>query len=117
MRLLFLAALALMMCQGHMLAQQGGNAVYGQGYNQSIGKTTGTGQRYLTDTTFLIEGSVLMNIIADDYVVTFGVEEEASTIKECNEKIDKRINGFTTALEKLGLKQSDIYVDMTTQHK
>ena len=98
-------------------AQQGGNFLYGQNYNQTFGKESATDKRFLTDSTFTIEGSVLMNVIADSYVATFGVAEESTTLKDCNEKIEKRIQGFTAELLKLGVAQTDIYIDMTTQNK
>ncbi|MDP9077290.1 MAG: hypothetical protein M3O71_07710 [Bacteroidota bacterium] len=38
-------------------------------------------------------------------------------MQESNRRIDKRINGFISALLKLNIAQKDIYVDMTTQNK
>jgi uncharacterized protein YggE len=70
---------------------------------------------YLTDSTFFINASVLINVIADNYVATFGVAESATTLKDANTKIDDRIQKFISALKKIGVLQADIYVDMTTQ--
>ncbi|MBK9981765.1 MAG: SIMPL domain-containing protein [Saprospiraceae bacterium] len=95
--------------------QQSGNSVYGQGYTK--GKMPGKETLYLSDSTFIIEASVLQNVIADGYVATFGLAEEATTLKECNEKIDKRIKDFTSQLTKMGVAKTDIYVDMTSQNK
>ncbi len=95
--------------------QQSGNSVYGQGYSK--GKFPGKETLYLSDSTFIIEASVVQNVIADGYVATFGLAEEAPTLKECNEKIDKRIKDFTSQLSKMGVAKTDIYVDMTSQNK
>lgn len=96
-------------------AQLSGNIVYGQ--NNSIEKKRSLDKLYLTDSTFLVEAAVMENIIADQYVVTFGVSEEAATVSACNEKIEKRIQSFISDLKKMGHSESDIYVDMTTQNK
>ena len=96
-------------------SQKAGNSVYGQNY--SYGKQAGTGNLYISDSTFLIEASVMSNVKADEYVVTFGVDEEAATLKECNEKIEKRIQAFAADLVRKGIPLRDIYVDMTTQNK
>ena len=60
---------------------------------------------------------MVQNVIADGYVATFGLAVESSTLKECNDKIDKRIKDFTNELTKLGVAKTDIYVDMTSQNK
>jgi len=106
--LLFIATLS---------AQQSGNAVYGQGYNATKGKFPTKESLYLSDSTFIIEASVVENVIADGYVATFGLAEEGSTLKECNERIDKRIKQFTDDLAKMGVAKTDYYIDMTSQNK
>ncbi len=96
-------------------AQHSGNIVYEKSNN--IESKRNSSMHYLTDSTFVIEAGVLANVTADSYVVTLGVSEEAATVKECNEKIEKRIQGFISELNKLGYSEADIYVDMTTQNK
>ncbi|HUR31383.1 MAG TPA: SIMPL domain-containing protein [Saprospiraceae bacterium] len=98
-----------------LYSQQSGNSAYGQNY--SYGKQAATGNLYLSDSTFLIEANVMSNTKADEYVVTFGLDEEASTLKECNEKMEKRIQSFAADLVRMGIPVRDIYVDMTTQNK
>lgn len=95
-------------------AQHSGNIVYGgnSGHTQPAFE-----KLYLTDSTFIIDAKVLMNVIADTYVVTFGVADSAATVPETNKKITKRINSFITSLSKMNIPQKDIYVDMTTQSK
>jgi uncharacterized protein YggE len=98
-------------------AQQSGNTVYAQNYNQTFGKQQNINKLSLNDSTFLIEGSVVMNVVADAYVATFGVTEEAETVADCNVNIEKRIQGFLSDLNAFGIAKQDIYVDMTTQNR
>ena len=98
-------------------AQQSGNSIYGQGYNTSYGKTDTIDRLFLTDSTFVIPASVMINVIADQYSATFSTDEQASSVPDCNEKIDKRISAFKSDLKKMGIAEKDIFVDMTTQNK
>ena len=111
----FLATTILLVSTVH--AQQSGNSVYGQGYNSTYAKSQTVDKLFLTDSTFIIQASVMVNVIADSYVATFGVAESSTTLSDCNDKIDKRIASFIADLTKLGVAQTDLYVDMTTQNK
>jgi len=111
----FLAILLLSTIVTASNAQHSGNAVYGnttgQYHNLEAKKL------YLSDSTFLIEAHVLINTIADGYVATIGVSDTSTSLKESSDRINKRIKGFTAKLSRFGIKQQDIYVDMTTQTK
>jgi len=96
-------------------AQHSGNAVYGN--NASQYHNPEAKKLYLSDSTFLIEAHVLINTIADDYVATIGVSDTSASLKESSDRINKRIKGFMATLSKFGIRQQDIYVDMTTQTK
>ncbi|AWI26468.1 SIMPL domain-containing protein [Flavobacterium pallidum] len=61
--------------------------------------------------------NILDNIKADSYVVTLGLNQEATSPKECNAKINKRIDGFKSALKKWGIDDDDIAVDFISQTK
>jgi uncharacterized protein YggE len=97
-------------------AQHSGNSVIGQNYysKQEIAPHT-IGKLYLSDSSFLVGANVLANVIADNYVVTFGISDSATTLKEANSRIDSRIQNFIASLIKMGIAKTDIYVDMTTQ--
>jgi len=86
-----------------VLGQQSGNSVYGQNLNSSDGKSPTVDKLFLTDSTFIIQANVMMNVIADNYVATFGVNESSTTLTDCNEKIEKRIQSFIADLSKLGI--------------
>jgi uncharacterized protein YggE len=98
-------------------AQQSGNQVVGHYYNNGgPNRESSPAKLYLSDTSFIVEASVLSNVIAEAYVATFGLSESSTTLKEANTKIDGRIQKFTAALvSQSGIPQSDIFVDMTTQ--
>ena len=99
--------------------QVSGNQVFNQygnyGDKNSSPATPSPSKIYLTDSTFFINSSVLINVVADSYVATFGVAESAETLKAANMQIEDRIQKFISALKKMGVLPSDIYVDMTTQ--
>lgn len=99
-----------------VFGQQSGNSVIGQYYNSNQANKPQTADRlYLSDTSFIIQANVLINVIADNYVATFGVSESSTTLKDANTKMDKRIENFISALSKIGITQTDTYADMTTQ--
>lgn len=102
-----------------VFGQEGGNYLMGNMGNSSNYYSTYTAPSssrvYLSDSTFLIQANVMMNVIADSYVATFGVSEISTSLTDANAKIDERINKFIAALTKSGVSMSDIYVDMTTQ--
>lgn len=102
----------------HLLAQVSGNEAYDQSYSSSYNINQQNFQKlYLTDSTFIIQANVLYNIIADNYVAVFGLSESSITLEDCNNKIEKRISGFISRLQKLGIPPEDVYTDMTTQNK
>ena len=105
----------LMFASINTFAQQSGNSAYG--YGSSLGKAATADKLFLTDSTFIISASVAINVIADQYVVTFSTTEEAADVSACNSKIDKRISAFRADLKKLGIADKDVFVDMTTQNK
>lgn len=70
---------------------------------------------FITDSTFIVQANILKNVVADNYVAVFGVNEKANSLKESNENINKRITNFISDLVKMGINKNDIYVDMTTQ--
>jgi uncharacterized protein YggE len=96
-------------------AQHSGNVVYG--YNNSQVKRPDPKKLQLTDSTFLIQANVLLNAVADNYVVTFGAADSAANLAESNNRINRRIVAFTRSLAAFHIKPADIYVDMTSQNR
>lgn len=71
----------------------------------------------LTDNSLTFKVSIMMNKKADNYTISLGLNEEATTVEECNGSINKRISGFIEKLSKFGIKEKDIYVDFISQTK
>ncbi len=67
------------------------------------------------DTAFLIECDAIMNVKADEYVMTLGTSQIAESLGDCHEMINKRIDNFKTAIQTLGVSSNDIYVDYISQ--
>src|SRR5690349_1556493 len=97
----FMMALAIIACAGAAMAQTSGNMTYSQS-DGSAGSRARQNERnkrvpvpgeIQADGMFL-EASVLMNVLADEYVAVFGVSQECATVAECSQKIDAVISEF-----------------------
>lgn len=69
----------------------------------------------ISDTTFTLEVSAIMNVKANEYVMILGTSQVGETLENCYELINKRIDGFKTALINLGIKKEDIFADYISQ--
>lgn len=104
--------------------QVGGNKVFSEHNNNNYGNTNKDvtkqnqiNKLYLNDSSFVIEAKILKNVKADNYVAVFGLSQEASSIYDCNTKINDRIKSFIRNIKKLGIKDTEIYTDLLTQYK
>ena len=96
--------------------QHSGNSVSNNSYHYNQNKFEQLTERlFLNDSSFVIQAKVLMNLPADRYVATFGVAQMAPTLKEANTKLDERVDAFRGDLNKIGIDNENLYVDMTTQ--
>ena len=106
-------------------AQIGGNQVYANShssnnsYNYLSTKNGGgtVSSIQSTDHLLTITSSVLLHQVADRYLLTVGLNQEAETVLACNTAINKRITEVLNGLKKLGIKTEDTYVDFVTQTK
>ena len=99
-------------------AQVSGNRAYGnQSYNSNSTTINPKRTIYTTDTSLVISAKILLNQEADIYLVSVGLNQEEKTVKECNEKINERIQKLIQSLEVLGIQESDVYVDFISQTK
>ena len=64
-----------------------------------------------------IEASVLLNLKADAYQAVFALAQEGPTLPEGNAKLTAQAHEFTAALEALGVKRADIYLDFISQNR
>ncbi|MEI7597453.1 MAG: SIMPL domain-containing protein [Bacteroidota bacterium] len=70
---------------------------------------------YINDSSFIIEAKILKNVKADCYIAVFSLKQEASSVKESNNKINLRLKSFINNIKKLGIEESEIYTDIITQ--
>jgi hypothetical protein len=64
------------------------------------------------DNHIQLKCSALMNVKADSYLAIFNLTQVATTAKEADELINKRIQSFQDNVKALGVASTDIYVDM-----
>jgi uncharacterized protein YggE len=99
-------------------AQISGNQVYGNGNsNRNNNQATSVQSISINNNSLSVKVSILMNTKADGFVITLGLNEEAETVKDCNSKINNRIDGFISKLKALNIKKEDFYVDFIAQTK
>ncbi|WP_290846889.1 SIMPL domain-containing protein [Flavobacterium sp.] len=114
-------AFALLFTSVFCLAQHSGNEVYRTNRNKSdnyfsqndIAQSKSSAN--ISQSVYKI--NILNNVVADSYRVTFGLNQEGLTPKECNAKINVRILEFKKALAKLGVRETEIFVDFISQTK
>lgn len=105
--------------------QVSGNQVFSDDNNsnnyrspkENITKQNRINKLYLNDSSFVIEAKIIKNVKADSYVAVFGLSQEATTISDCNSKINERINSFISNIKKQGISDKDIYTDLLTQYR
>ncbi len=95
-------------------AYSNSNYNYSYNNNPSARKNTIVG---ITDSTYTISSSILMNKLPDFYMITLGLNQEEKTIPECNQQINKRIKALKTDLKSIDIKEEDVYVDFISQTK
>ncbi len=102
-------------------AQVAGNQVYRPHHSYGSSATVQPlMQRQIirsTDSTLIVTAHILLNKRADQFEITVGVHQAASTIEKCNEEINKRIDALKADLQGLGIGQKKMYVDFISQTK
>jgi len=64
-----------------------------------------------------VEASILMNVLADEYVAVFGVNAEGKTLDEARKKMDDTVKAFEAGLNGLKVRPQDRYVDFVAQNR
>lgn len=99
-------------------AQMSGNQVYENDRNYTNQNYSSNNRTVSIDNNNLsVTVKILLNKKADGFVLTLGLNQEAETVNDCNTKINKRIDGLTSKIKSLGIKNEDIYVDFISQTK
>lgn len=123
MKLLFFITLSLLSAHSLCFAQAGGNIGYSQTggpralLNERSKRTLSREEMPPGGTSMFVEANVLMNVRAEEYVAIFAVMQEGSTVAECGQKMDAVLRDFTAALQSLGIKSNELFVDFVAQNK
>ncbi len=122
MKKVFFIIVFLFFVNSFLFAQQSGNRIYGnRGFNTTIKKLSNNKGNlvgeYPDNLKYSIEASVLVNLKPDEFVAVFGVQQEAKTAQQSNTKVNGQIDKFKLALNKLGVKPDNVYVDFITQNR
>ena len=120
MKKAFLLLLIICAAASAICAQEAGASVYGK----SQRKTSGVALGNLTSVDpkdsvngHFVEANVLINVKADGYMTVFGLAQEGTTVVAANQKIDLQLKEFSAALEGLGVKSTDLFVDFIAQNR
>lgn len=101
-------------------AQEAGNAAYGTQRRKTSGVPLGNLSAIDPKdsvASHFIEANVLMNVRADEYIAVFGASQEGATVLDGNQKLDARLKQFLAALDSLGIRRTDVFVDFITQNR
>ncbi len=82
---------------GNLYSQISGNEVYGNAnynnnYNGPSYQSSPKRTIYTTDSTLVLSANIMLNKIADSYLLTVGLNQEAKTAAECNQLMNIRIS-------------------------
>jgi uncharacterized protein YggE len=97
-------------------AQVGGNQIYtGNSTQIRVASPSSKQSIQTTDSTLVINASILLNQLADQYMVSVGVQQEAENPLASNKKINERIDALQKSLKQIKVQPKDIYVDFVSQ--
>jgi uncharacterized protein YggE len=124
MKTYLLLALGLLLQSSQCFAQASGNIAYSQPYGKLRPEQNERDKRLPPQSeappgsnTMFLDASVLMNVLADEYVAVFAVSQEGETPVDCNQKMDAVLKQFLDALKPLGIASNDLCVDFIAQEK
>ena len=105
-------------------AQVSGNVAYAESGGKTKAVQNERNKRALTKyemppsaTSMFVEANVLINVKADEYVAVFSVTQEGETPEVCSQKMDATILELTGALNQLGIRKDDLFIDFVAQNR
>ena len=107
----------LTLLTGLSYGQVAGNQVYNNHHNYGNSVSAQKASVYTTDSTMVITTKILMNKVADYYLLTIGAHQEAKELNLCNQKINERIQKIIDGLKEIEIGSEDVYIDFITQTK
>ncbi len=132
MKKILCLSLLISLCSLAALAQEAGNRVYGNQGAQQGGDVTRRYPNYpststdqvvnepenlLVTTYQFLDAKILTSLETKEYVVVFGLAQEAETLQAANKKLQAQIAAFQTSLGALGIRPEDTYLDFITQNR
>jgi uncharacterized protein YggE len=92
--------------------------VYGHDeYNREAQKRHSPEIQLLGDSALIISSAILMNVAPEKYSITFGIAQTGNTPEQALRLINERLTLFQKQLKKMGLPDTDQYVDFISQNK
>ncbi len=119
MKKVLLLAVIISVSASVAVAQESGASVYGKTGRKTSGATTGnltTIEAKDSVAAYYIEANVLMNVKADEYIAVFGLVQEGPNIADANQKLDAQLKQFSAALEAMGIRGQDAFIDFVAQN-
>jgi uncharacterized protein YggE len=105
-------------------AQASGNIAYSQASGSAKAEQNERAKRVIsrdemppTNGSMFVDASILMNVRATEYMASFGVSQEGTTIEECGQKMDTLLGRFLEDIKALGIGARDVYVDFVAQNR
>lgn len=102
----------------------GGSAAFGQqtsGGQEALARERAKRSLSANDVppagTMFVDASVLMNVLATEFVAVFSVSNEGTTLADARLKSEQGIQAFQRSLEGLGVKPADMFVDFVAQNR
>jgi uncharacterized protein YggE len=114
--------LVLIVCGASLAtcAQEAGGSVYGKTGRKTSGVVLGnltTVDAKDSVAAYYVEANVLVNVRADEYMAVFGLAQEGASVIDGSQKIEVQLKQFTAALEGLGVKSNDVFIDFIAQNR
>ena len=103
------------MAWGFASAQSMGNSGYDRSANSHYRAFPNWGSSFSTDSTFILETNVLMNVVADKYVAIFGMSQSHDKLNTAHQLLENRRRGFFKDLAKLGVDTNAVHIDFISQ--
>ncbi len=97
-------------------SQNGGNQIFrNRNYMENVNKSINNFSS--TDSTLVVNVNLLLNQVADKYILTLGVNQDGKSPNDCLIKINQRVDNFIAQTQKIGIKKNNLFVDFISQTK
>jgi len=96
-------------------AQMSGNAGYERATTNHARPFPNWNSSFVSDSIFVLETNVLMNVEADKFVAIFGMSQSHEKLNIAHQLIESRRQGFFRDISKQGIDTSAIHIDFISQ--